>query len=373
MTVLSSQVTSVLPVALGHDPTASLCPWVQATRSTADYPSRKAQIAVALLNGTLTPTSDVVDLMYRCDGLCRCQPLPAQPDPTPYTNLIHDARAALVSGGFVPAAEQWTINWHDHGNVYGRIEFDESLLDRNSPDGAVLYVPGTASLFLDPAAVAANAQLLRRVFGSVAIDPELLDSGYVLRQLGLQAEWETERDRIRELIVRGGYQSVVTTTPREAMGLATALADQAVVVSSLLDSVQPWMTSMRTHLRPPDSRISFALQPTEEMAVERESAIILLEHLAHWSGREIVTLAPEATSPAAIERPILPSTEQLSRRFAETRADELLEIHDGEKLVVLTVDPFSKRALTDQLGARARVANVATFLCEHLEGERTDA
>ena len=367
MTVRRSLVKSILPVALGHDPTASMCPWVQVSRSTADYPSRKAQIAVALLNGQLPPSGDVVDLMYRCDGLCRCQPQPGKPFPTPYTNLIHDARANLVAGGHVPNSEEWATNWRDYRSVYGRIELDKFLFDRSSQGSAMLYVPGTASLVLDPQSVVANLRLLTLAFGSVKIDPELLDTGYVLRELGLHMEWEAERERVREHVEQGGYRSIVTTTPREAMGIATALGDRSISVTTVVDSLDTWTSSMRSNFRSPAPGTAFAHQPTEEMIADRESVIILLEKLAAWNQREIVTLTPEATSPAAIERPVLPSSEEIVRSFAERRGRELLEFHEGENLVVLTFDPFSRRALIDQLGERARVVNFAAFLCEHLE------
>jgi len=363
----------ILPVALGHDPTASLCPWVQVTRSTADYPSRKAQIAVALLNGTLPPTNDVVDLMYRCDGLCRCQPQPSQPAPTPYTNLIHDARAALVARGHVAPAEEWAANWRDHGNIYGTIGIDASLLDRGSADNAVLYVPGAASLYFDPAAVAANLRLLKVVLPSVAIRPEILDSGYVLCELGLHTEWETERQRVREIVLQGGYQSIVTTNCCEAMGLATALQEPSITISSVLDAIEPATFRSEIRLRPPDPEKTITLHPTEEMIREQKSLIALSEMLASWSGYDLVVQGLETTWPVAIERPMLPSTEQLARRLAETRARELLRFHEGEDLMVLTIDPFSKCALSDQFGDGATVMNVATFLCDHLEGEHANA
>src|SRR5688500_50306 len=117
--MLAVDLRVLRPLALGHDQDASACHWAQLTHRTADYPSRRAQLAMAVMEGSLPPTTDVVALLYRCDHCGRCRANSTLPQPPDLARALWAVRAWLVEQGAVPDLDALRARLEQHGHIYG--------------------------------------------------------------------------------------------------------------------------------------------------------------------------------------------------------------------------------------------------------------
>src|SRR5688500_12758193 len=117
--MIPNTVHALRPLALGHDQDASSCHWAQLTRRTAEYPSRRAQLALAVIQGDVAPSPAVVALLYRCDACARCQAASILPQPPDLARELWRVRAWLVEQGAVPAHDGLRAQAAQHGHHYG--------------------------------------------------------------------------------------------------------------------------------------------------------------------------------------------------------------------------------------------------------------
>jgi hypothetical protein len=349
----------VLSIALGHDQTASLCPWVQLTRSTADYPSRKASIALALRTGLVQPTPDVVDLVFRCDGCGRCQELGKHAHAGCLSDVLYEARAMLSDRRLAPEIRPLRETWEQCGSVYGDPGKAIELLCPGDGEADVLFVPGTAMLAHEPAAAVAAFHLVGKFcVGGANVRPDLLDSGWVLKELGLRESYETEREHICDLVKEVSCSAIVAGTPKETYGLTKLLGELPVEVEYAGSLVAKAMTTSRPPLRNPDPGSSICFHPSEYLLHHLGEYDTIERGLRAWLGDAFLSEfnAKQNARPAAIERPLVRADPVLIKGLAERRAAQLVDIGGTALSTVLTVDPFSQAAVVDLL----------TFVARHL-------
>jgi hypothetical protein len=354
----------ILLLALGHDQNASRCPWVQLTRSTTDYPSRRAQAALSLLTGSLDPTPDVAAVMFHCDGRCRCQLGDSANTMSSYSNLVFDARTLLVDSGCVQEAAQWKSNFEQFGNVYGDIGGPYAKIGSSHSFGSVLYVPGAASLFLAPEIVESHWKVLRQIHESISVTSEILDSGFVLREVGLKQDFDSEVERIRNVIGRSGYQTIIGGTPKGASELSVVLSDMPVSVLSLPAFITTNLESKLQYRTQPEATQTVALHASEQLLLN-SPALKRIDLLLTYALGDSYLRSDDISSspwPASTELPPVAMNEGLAAKFASNRAEQLLSLATSSNLTVLTVDPHSRLALETAAGGRFQVADLLTFV-----------
>ncbi len=363
----------LMPLALGHDQTASHCAWVQLTRSTTDYPSRRAQAAMALLAGAIAPSEALVDVMFRCDGCYRCVPGQTA-GARAFSELLFDARAKLVDDGLVPEAEQWTANWQKYGNVHGNISASLSGHEPGGPAKSVVFVPGAALLSLDPSAAQAAWRLVQRTEPDAVFDAGLTDSGFVLRELGLVDFYEAERNRVRDHIASRDYKTVIAGTPKVALELSSVFAELPVTVVSVLDLLMDRLLPHAAAASLDRTRCTFLLHPSDSLIGQKDRLGRTQRGLSMWLGDAYRPEVRDVTErwPAALERISTAGNGSLERRFAERRAAQLVEHPFSRGVTILTVDPFSREALNTAIGDRAEVIDLVSCALRTLEGAGTD-
>jgi hypothetical protein len=363
----------LLPVALGHDQTASHCPWVQLTRSTTDYPSRRAQAAIALLAGAIDPSAELVDPMFRCDGCSRCLPGGTRVS-TAYSDVIYDARAMLVEHGLVPEADQWEANWRRHRNFYGDIGESFSSLEPAESTSPVLFVPGAATLWLDPAAALAAWRLVQRVDRRAVVDANIIDSGFMLRELGLAAMYESERSRLRDHVSSRGYETIIAGTPKVAFEVSRVFKGLPISVISVITLLVDRLASDPDRARPSEASRTYLLHASDYLMRDADQLSLTDRALSAWLGDRYRPENGDRAQwwPAAIERPSTGGNGPLEMQLARNRADQLLEQAPPGELTILTVDPFSRGALTTVVNGRAVVADLASTVESGLEGTEFD-
>ena len=340
---------TLMPLALGHDQEASACPWARLTRRTAAYPSRVAQAALLLAGGVVSPSSDLIDQLFRCDDCGRCRAHSILSDPPDLPRTLWEVRAGLVTEKMVPEVAPFAAALRDHGTIYGNLRPAFERLGPGDIGARVLFVPGAATLFYDFDAATVALRVLRSVSGGVDLRFDAIDSGHTPRELGMREEAAQIRDRLRELVGAAGYRLVVAGTPKEAFGLREALVRLPVEVC--------YAGNLAARSGPPPKRPaggvgayeSVVFHPSETL-VHRLDAFDEIDHwLAVWLG-DAYRPEPDAKLsawPAAIERPAIRVPTSLTRALAGTRMTQLPKVGNGAagKRLILTCDPFSLRAL----------------------------
>jgi hypothetical protein len=388
-------IASLLPLALGHDQEASACPWVQLTHRTSAYPSRIAQAALLIANGTAPITPDLIDQLYLYDDLGPWHAHSILPGPPDLPRALWQIRSTLVAANAVPEVLLLATALRELGSIYGDLKPAFAELGAGDAGSDVLFVPGAATLFYDPDAARAALTTIGSILGRVDLQPDLIDSGHVARELGLAGEAEAIRDHVRRRVTEAGYRLVVAGTPKEAFGLREMLAGLPVEVcyagsliaradhppchselaeESLSDS--PSHSTRRTTTPPlrsgrflgklgmtggsgetsgsavlSEPLATVVFHPSETLLHRLDEFDAIDQWLRSWFGE---TYRPEPEPkrnawPAAIERPAIRVPETLTRALAERRMEQLLEIggkSPGRRLI-LTCDPFSLRALRE--------------------------
>jgi hypothetical protein len=327
-----------------------------------------------LLAGAIEPSAELVDPMFRCDGCSRCLPGETRVS-TAYSDLIYDARAMLVEHGLVPEADQWEANWRLHRNIYGDIGKSLSSLEPAENTGPVLFVPGAATLWLDPAAALLAWRLVQRVDRCAVVDANFIDSGFVLRELGLAAIYESERGRLRDHVASRGYETIIAGTPKAGFELSRVLGGLPVSVVSVLTLLAGRLASGMVKARPSESSRTFLLHPSDSLMRDPDQLAETDRMLKAWLGERYRPANSDRAQwwLAAIERPSTGGNRQLEMQLAQNRADQLLNQAPPAQVTILTVDPFSRAALTTAVNGRAAVADLASTLESHLESAGINA
>jgi hypothetical protein len=356
-------IVSLLPLALGHDQEASGCPWVALTGQTPDYPSRKAQAAIAVANGVIPATSDIIDLLYRCDHCGHCQAASTLPDPPDLARALWNVRASLINAGTVPEVNELAAQFRSHGSLFGDLGKAFQRLGRGDSGAEILFVPGASTLALAPEAAKASLQLLRAADAHVEIRPDLLDSGQELRELGFVVQPDRVQQEIRLRVAEANYQLVIAGTPKEAIGLREALADQRVEVCYAGEYVAERVGILPRPLTTLVAPVFF--HPSETLLHQLDGFETIDRMLSCWLG-DRYRREPEPRRnawPAAIERPSPRVPDELSHGLAKQRLSQIVAAvwNDGEQLTILTCDPFSLRALQRVAPPYVEVVDLLVF------------
>jgi hypothetical protein len=361
--VASEALAAILPLALGHDQEAFACPWVRLTGRTAEYPSRKAQAALAVANGAVPVTPDLVDLLFRCDDCDRCLAASILPGPPDLARALWEVRASLVAMGAVPEIALLAENQQRFGNLYGDVSQMVARFGGNGSHVGVLFVPGAATLFFTPDTAVAALTAVRTIEGGADVRADCLDSGQTLRELGLVAQAAEVRDSLRQNVEEWGYRLVVAGTPKEAFGLREALAGVPV------DVQYAGAVIARAASEPGFGLVegTVVFHPSEMLLHRIDRVDEIDEWLACRLGdRYRRDPDPRQNAwPAAVERPVVRTPESLTRALAKQRLAQLQalagETPSGDRLVILTCDPFSWQALRAVTPPTVEVVDLIVF------------
>lgn len=352
-------LSALRPLALGHDQEASHCPWAQLTRRTAEYPSRRAQLALSVMAGALPPTPDVVALLYRCDDCGQCRAHAMLPEPLALERALWPVRAWLVAHGAVPEIAPLRAALSEHGHIYGDLR---SAWDRLGPGGqntTTLFVPDGAVLAHHPEAAHAALQAARVVYGPVAVSPAVPDSGRVLTELGLAAEAGLFQAAVRQQIVDAGIQRVVAGTPKEAVALAELLAGQHVTVTYVGTALAEAALAGRVRLLDGDGQ-RLVLHASAALLNTPDDYELIEQWLGSWLGdRFSRTAAVDGLAwPAAVERPTIGLSLALAERLAARSLENWMAM---EPDLILTCDPHAWRALRAVAPSSVQVQDWLTY------------
>jgi hypothetical protein len=360
------ELLALRPLALGHDQEASACHWAQLTRRTAEYPSRRAQLALAFMAGGAPPTPDLVALLFRCDDCGRCRRHSSLPQPPDLARALWLARAQLVEQGAVPEVEALRARLDADGHLLGDLSGVWQWLGPGDPDAETLFVPDGAVLAWNPPAAQAALRAARCVAGPVGLLPAVPDSGHVLRELGLRAEAERALAAAHAHIAEGKFRRVLAGTPKEAVALTEMLAglplEVAYVGTALAQAVD--QGRVRLHATGGAGR-RIALQPPAALLEETPVYALITAWLRGWPG-DCFYDEPDALRmvwPAAVERPTIGLDPALARRLAQYRLDQLGAW--GPSLI-LTCDPYSWQALREVAPPGVEVMDLLVFAGLHL-------
>jgi hypothetical protein len=375
-----ADLAAILPLALGHDQEVSASPWVRLSSRTAYYPSRVAQAALAVAAGTVPITPDLVDLLYLYDDVGICRAASILPGPPDLARALWSVRASLVAAGAVPEVTALTATLMEHGNVYGDIS--QALASREPGDDGtdVLFVPGAGTLFHTPDAAINALKVTRTVEGRANIDADLLDSGHVLRELGLADEANEAREKLQRRIAERNYRLIVAGTPKEAFGLREALVGLPVEVHSVGGLIAEAANDGRLTLVDPPGDFQVVFHPSETLLHRLDEFAAIDQWLTRWLGPRYQRESdPRRTAwPAAIERPNVRMLVRSSLLLAEARLAQLEAVvspepSSGDGLVLLTCDPFSWQALTALTQRPFDVTDLASFVVRLLNnGDASD-
>ncbi len=368
--MVSDALAALLPLALGHDQEASACPWVALTRQTADYPSRKAQAAMAIANGLVPPTADLVDILYRCDLCGRCRANSTLPGPPDLARALWSVRASLVEVGAVPEVSALADRFSDFGNLYGDLSEVVQKLGCGDTKADILYVPGASMLACAPDVAISTLKLLRNLDIRIDLQTDVLDSGQELRELGLSSLADHVQVRIRQRMAEAVYQLVIAGTPKEAFGLQMEFANCHVKVRYAGEYIAELLERLPRSLLPGTTAVVF--HPTEVLLHRSDGFQTIDRWLAAWLG-DRYRREPDPMRnawPAAIERPSPRVREELAHRLALQRMNQLLAGRvDGERLTILTTDPFSLKALGGVAPPNVEVIDLIVFASQLLRKE----
>ncbi len=355
------EVLALRPLALGHDQDVSTCHWAQLVRRTAEYPSRRAQLALALVEGGLPPTPDVVALLYRCDDCGRCRASSILPQPPDLARALWPVRAWLVEQGAVTEIDPLRHRLREHGHLYGDLRAAWDSLGPGDAGAETLFVPDGAMLAHDPEATGAALRTARCVAGPVALLTGVPDSGRMLRELGLAAEADEAEANIRGHISKGGYRQVMAGTPKEAVALAEVLAGLPLQVAYIGTALAQAAIEGRVQLRALAGQgRRLVLHASAALLYGRLDYGLLEQWLGQWLG-DCFCPEPDAQRlawPAAVERPAIGLNPALARRLAQRRLDSLMALKPD---LILTCDPFSQRALRAAAPSEIEVMDLLAF------------
>jgi hypothetical protein len=340
-------IADLLPLAIGHDQEASACPWVALTRQTANYPSRKAQAAMAIASGLVPPTPDFVDLLYRCDHCGRCRAASTLPGPLDLGRALWSVRALMVESGAVPEMTALADRFRETLSLYGDLSEVAANLGPGDELADVLFVPGASTMSHTPEAAIAALDALRSLGLRVEIRTDLLDSGQELRELGLGTKADHIQDGLRRRVVDAGYRLVIAGAPKEAFGLRETLADHPVEVRYAGEYLAKRIGVVPRGPRNSTNAVFF--HPSEILLHRLDGFEVIDCWLASCLGQRYWREPDPRQNawPACIERPSPRVPEELIRRLAEQRLHQILVAsrNDGGQLTILTCDPFSLNAL----------------------------
>jgi hypothetical protein len=358
-------VAALWPLALGHDQEASACPWANLTRRTTDYPSRRAQLALAVASGLAATSADVVEALYRCDDCGLCQAWSVLPEAPDLAGSLWPVRAMLAAQGAVPELNALREALREHGHIYGDLTQQWVSLLPSDAAADTLFVPDGAVLAHHPEAARAAFAVAVGLAGPVALDRRLADSGQVLLELGLAREAAEAQAVVREHVAGSKLRRVLAGTPKEAAALASILdslpCEVAYAGTALAQAV------MRERLAGParlaDGRRT-VLHASSALLRDEGGHAVLEDWLAGWLGGSF-RREPDARRyawPAAVERPAIGLNPALARRLAAGRMEQLMRFQPE---LILTCDPYSYRALQAAAPPGVEVQDLLVFAGQH--------
>jgi hypothetical protein len=353
------------PLALGHDQEASACHWAQLTHRTTDYPSRRAQLALALAAGAVPATPDVAALLYRCDDCSRCRAQSSLPQLPDLARALWPLRAWLVEQGVVPEVEALRLRLLRQQHLLGDLAEAWQRLGPGVAGAPTVLVPDGAVLACDLPAARAALKAAACVCGPLALLREVPDSGRVLREVGLAAEADRFEAEARQRVADGGFRRVLAGTPKEAAALADVLRGLAVEVQYVGSALARAALEGRVRFRPAGAEArQIVLHPSAALLADPSAYSLIVEWLGAWLGN---AFRPEPDPvhtawPAAVERPAIGLPVDLARQLARRRLDQLLACHSK---LILTCDPYSQRALRAVAPGEIEVVDLLVYAMQH--------
>jgi hypothetical protein len=353
-------------LALGHDQEASACHWAQLTRRTAEYPSRRAQLALAVMERSVPLAPDVVALLYRCDDCARCRAHSSLPQPPDLARALWPVRAWLVEQGAVPEVEALRSQLRAHGHLCGDLSRAWASLGLGEAGASTVFVPDGAVLALEPGAAQAALDTARCIIGPVAVLNDIPDVGQVLREVGLASEAEQAQETARQHIVAGGYRRVLAGTPKETAALREVLKGLTVDVQYVGSALAQAALRGNVRLRAvPSAERRIMLHPSAALLEDAPAYSLITDWLGGWLAGGFCLEPDTALTvwPAAVERPAIGLDPAQARRLARHRLDQLMAWRPS---LILTCDPYSQRALREAAPAGVDVVDLLVFARLHV-------
>jgi Fe-S oxidoreductase len=341
-----------------HDQCAFSCPVFAEDRRTTVYPSRKAQVARAVVRGELPFDEETARLFYQCTS-CRlcwrwCVYLRDRKDLVP---ALRAARTEAVARGVVLAeVASLAERTRKEGTPWGNLAARHAELAKEAPRAGreeVLLFADAASLALNPEAFAAFFTLARAAGLTVRLSESLL-TGFELADIGLVNMAKAERTRSQAELTAWfrlpEAGPVVTLNPQVAYAFNHWYREEGVALPGEVQTQSAFFARLveTGRLRFKVSSRAAVLQDSAYQAryLEDSKTPRLALGAAFSDLREAVPSGAEA-NPAAPEGLAPELSPQVKGRMPNRRLRELLET--GARQIV-TLDPYSYHALVQAAG-----------------------
>jgi len=357
-----------------HDQCAFSCPVFTEDRRTTVYPSRKAQVARAVLHGELPLNQETARLFYQCTScrLCRrwCVYLKERQDLAP---ALRAARAEAVARGVVlPEVAALAARTQAEGTPWGNVDGRRNELAKEAPRTGreeVLIFADAATLAQGWEAVRAFFALARAAQVAVRLSKSLL-TGFELADIGLaDAARALRTETAAELVDwfrSPGAGPVVTLNPQVAYALTTWYGEEGTPLPGPVTTAGAFLAGLMKK-----GRLRFNLAPGPVVFQDSAYQVRYLEDAdsprallgaafndvceANPSQAEANPAAPEGL--AAALAPAVPKGMAVRR---------LAELRDTGARLIITADPYSYHALKAAAGDVVEVADLSQALAMRL-------
>ncbi len=368
--MLKKHVETLERCTICHDQCAFSCPVFVEDKRTTVYPSRKAQIARAVLRGELPFDEETTLLFYQCTS-CRlcwrwCVYLEDRKDLAP---TLRAARTeAVAQGVLLPEVASLAGRICNEGTPWGDLADQYAKLAKEAPSDG----PKNLLLFADAATLALNPQsftaffILAETSGyAVQLSKSHL-TGFELADIGLKDMAEAKRTSTQEEITNwfGSNDAgpVVTLNPQVAYALNQWYSEEGVPISGEVQTHSAFLAHLlkggKLQFKP--SPNSVVLQDSSYHARYLEdikSPRLLLKATfpdfreANPSGIESNPAAPEGLAP---ELSLMVKEGMSSRRLRE-----LMETRASQ---IVTLDPYTYAALANVVGDEVACLDIVQAL-----------
>lgn len=353
-----------------HDQCAFSCPVFVEDRRTTVYPSRKAQIARAVLRGELPYDEETTRLFYQCTS-CRlcwrwCVYLKDRKDIAP---ALRAARAEAVSKGvLLPEVASLAERTWNEGTPWGNLTDQYTQLAKEAPrEGSkkLLLLADAATLALNLEAFRAFFTLANAANYAVQLSENLL-TGFELADIGLSDMAEIKRMSTYEEITNWFDSNdaglVVTLNPQVAYALNRWYSEEGLFIPGEVLTHSAFLAHLLEgrKLRFKPSLKSVVLQDSAYQArylEDIESPRLILKAAfsdlreANPSGIESNPLSPEGLAPELSLKAKMGMSTRRLRELMETNAQ-----------LIVTLDPYSYFALASVAGTEVTHLDIAQAL-----------
>lgn len=358
-----------------HDQCAFSCPVFVEDRRTTVYPSRKAQVARAVLRGELPYDEETTRLFYQCTS-CRlcwrwCVYLKDRKDIAP---ALRAARAEAVSKGvLLPEVASLAERTRNEGTPWGNLTDQYAQLAKKAPSDG----PKKLFLFADAATLALNPKAFRAFFVlanaanyAVQLSTNIL-TGFELADIGISDMADAIRtstyEEITDWFGSNDAGPIVTLNPQVAYALNRWYSEEGLTISGEVLTHSAFLAHLlegdKLQFKP--SPKSVALQDSAYQArylEDIESPRLILKAAfsdlrePNPSGIESNPLSPEGLAPEL--------SLKVKKEMPRRRLRELMETNAQ---LIVTLDPYSYVALASVAGDEVMCLDIAQALAVQVE------